>query len=166
VHKRYLTPTVSTLGFGLLAIITTVVLLLLSSSILEDSLVSIGFPICFYYGFTGVACGIYYRHELTKSARNFLLLGVGPMIGGLVLFGVGIKAAVYYSDANHVSSAPILGITLPLWLGIGGMILGAVIMIFSRPYFREFFSRKTETAPPGLLDQPPPTEPVPAKVDF
>jgi amino acid transporter len=165
VHKRYLTPTVSTLGFGLLAIITTVVLLLLSSSILEDSLVSIGFPICFYYGFTGVACGIYYRHELTKSAHNFLLLGVGPMIGGLVLFGVGIKAAVYYSDAEHVSSAPILGITLPLWLGIGGMILGAIIMLVSRPYFREFFSRKTETAPPGILDQPPAAVP-PAHVDF
>jgi amino acid transporter len=166
VHKRYLTPTVSTLGFGLLAIITTVVLLLVSSSILEDSLVSIGFPICFYYGFTGVACGIYYRHELRKSARNFLLLGAGPMIGGLVLFAIGIKAAVYYSHAENVSSAPILGITLPLWLGIGGMILGAVIMVFSQRYFREFFSRKTETAPPGILDQPPPTGPVPTAVDF
>ncbi len=31
VHKRYLTPTVSTLGFGLLSIVITVVLLLLSS---------------------------------------------------------------------------------------------------------------------------------------
>ncbi len=53
VHKRYLTPTVSTLGFGLLSIVVTVVLLLLSSSVLEDSLTAIGFPICFYYGFTG-----------------------------------------------------------------------------------------------------------------
>src|SRR5271163_5252005 len=96
VHKRYLTPTVSTLGFGLLSIIITVVLLLLSESVLADSLTAIGFPICFYYGFTGVACGFYYRHELAKSARNFLLLGLGPMIGGLILFGIGIKAFFYY----------------------------------------------------------------------
>jgi amino acid transporter len=166
VHKRFLTPTVSTLGFGALSIAITVALLLLSSSVLEDSLLAIGFPICFYYGFTGVACGFYYRHELRASARNFLLLGLGPMIGGLMLFGVGIKAAFFYGHAENVSSKPILGITLPLWFGIGGMLLGVVIMLASRPYFKEFFARKTETAPPGLLQQPPPTEPTPARVDF
>ena len=166
VHKRYLTPTVSTLGFGLLSVIVTVVLLLLSSSVLEDSLTAIGFPICFYYGFTGIACGFYYRRDLLESARNFLLLGLGPMIGGLMLFGIGVKAAFYYGHAANVSSKPILGITLPLWMGIGGMLLGAVIMVASRPFFKEFFARKLETAPPGLLDQPPPTEPVPERVEF
>jgi amino acid transporter len=165
VHKRYLTPTVSTIGFGVLSIAVTIALLLLSSSVLEDSLTAIGFPICFYYGFTGVACAFYYRHELGKSARNFLLLGAGPVIGGLMLFGIGGYAAVYYGHAENVSSKPLLGITLPLWMGIGGMLLGFVLMIISRPYFREFFSRKTETAPPGILDRPP-AETLPAPVDF
>jgi hypothetical protein len=164
MHKRYLTPTVSTLGFGLLSIIITIPLLLLSSSVLEDSITAIGFPICFYYGFTGFACPFYYRHELGKSLKNFLLLGAGPMIGGLMLFGVGIKAAIYYSESAHVSSAPILGITLPLWMGIGGMVLGVLIMLASRPVFKEFFSRKLETAPPGVLEHPPVV--VPAQVDF
>jgi amino acid transporter len=166
VHKRYLTPTVSTLGFGLLSIAITVALLLLSESVLDDSLTAIGFPICFYYGFTGVACAWYYRHDLTESARNLLLLGIGPVLGGLMLFGIGGYAAAYYGHAKNVESKPILGITLPLWMGIGGMILGAIVMLVSRPYFKEFFSRKTETAPPGLLDQPPPTGPVPGPVDF
>jgi len=166
MHKRYLTPTVSTLGFGLLSIIVTVVLLLLSESVLEDSLTAIGFPICFYYGFTGVACGFYYRHDLMSSARNFLLLGLGPLIGGLMLFGIGVKAAFYYGHAENVSSKPILGITLPLWMGIGGMVLGFVIMLASRPFFRDYFSRKWETAPPGVLDQPAPVAPTPAPVDF
>jgi amino acid transporter len=165
VHKRYLTPTVSTLGFGALSIIITVVLLLLSSSVLEDSLTAIGFPICFYYGFTGVACGYYYRHELGKSARNLLLLGIGPLLGGLMLFGIGIKAAFYYGHAENVSSKPLLGITLPLWFGIGGMLLGVIIMLGSRPFFKEFFSRRREVAPEGILERPP--EPVlPAPVDF
>jgi amino acid transporter len=166
VHKRYLTPTVSTLGFGLLSILITIALLLLSESVLADSLTAIGFPICFYYGFTGVACGWYFRHELGKSARNFLLLGLGPLIGGLMLFGIGIKAAFYYGETAHAESKPILGITLPLWMGIGGMLLGVVIMLVSRPYFKEFFARKTETAPPDLLEKPPPVEPVPARVEF
>jgi amino acid transporter len=165
VHKRFLTPTVSTLGFGALSIAITIVLLLLSESVLADSLTAIGFPICFYYGFTGIACAFYYRHELGKSARNFLLLGAGPVLGGLILFGVGIKAIFFYGHAENVESKPILGITLPLWMGIGGMILGAIIMIVSRPYFKEFFSRKTEVAPPGILDAPP-AQVVPAPVDF
>jgi amino acid transporter len=166
VHKRFLTPTVSTLGFGALSIAITVALLLLSESVLADSLTAIGFPICFYYGFTGVACAWYYRHELGKSAHNFLLLGLGPLLGGLMLFGIGGYAAVYYGHAENVESKPILHVTLPLWMGVGGMLLGVIIMILSRPYFKEFFSRKTETAPPDLLEQPPPTGPVPARVDF
>ena len=137
---------------------------MLSESVLEDSIAAIGFPICFYYGFTGVACAVYYRRELTKSARNLLLLGVGPVLGGLMLFGVGIRAVFYYGHAENVSSKPILGITLPLWMGIGGMILGVVVMLISRPYFKEFFSRKLETAPPGILEHPPAT--LPAQVDF
>ena len=70
VHKRYLTPTVSTLGFGVLSIIVTVVLLLLSASVLEDAVVGLGFPIGFYYGFTAIACAVYYRQELIKSVRK------------------------------------------------------------------------------------------------
>jgi amino acid transporter len=165
VHKRFLTPTVSTLGFGALSIAITIILLLLSESILVDSLTAIGFPICFYYGFTGFACAWYYRRELGKSARNFLLLGLGPVLGGLMLFGIGIKAIFYYTKTENVESAPLLGITLPIWFGIGGMLLGVIIMLVSRPYFKEFFSRKTEVAPPGVLDQPPPPV-VPPQVDF
>jgi amino acid transporter len=164
VHKRFLTPTVSTLGFGGLSIIITIVLLLLSESVLADSLTAIGFPICFYYGFTGIGCAIYYRHELGKSLRNFLLLGLGPVLGGLMLFGIGIKAMFFYGHAENVESKPILGITLPLWMGIGGLILGFVLMLISRPYFKEFFSRKPETAPPGILEHP--LETIPAPVDF
>jgi amino acid transporter len=166
VHKRFLTPTVSTLGFGALSIVFTIVVLLLSESVLLDSISAVGFPICFYYGFTGVACAIYYRRELSKSVRNFLFLGAGPMIGGLAMFAVGVKAAIYYGRYKNVASKPILHITLPLWMGIGGMLLGVVVMIFSRPVFKEFFARKPEVAPPGILDQPPPAGPVPARVEF
>ena len=51
---------------------------------------AIGFPICFYYGFTGIACIVYYRHELTNSVRDFILLGIAPLLGALMLFGVSV----------------------------------------------------------------------------
>jgi hypothetical protein len=44
------------------------------------------------------------------------------------------------------------------------MVLGFVVLLISRPYFREFFSRKIETAPPGVLERPLTVEPAP--VDF
>jgi hypothetical protein len=94
-----------------------------------------------------------------------LLLGVVPLLGGLMLFGVLIKAAIFYGESAHVESKPILGITLPLWFGIGGLLLGLILMLASRPYFKEFFKRKTETARPGILDEPP-MQTLPAQVDF
>ena len=154
VHPRYLTPSFSTLMMGGVSILWTIVILLLSANALEDSIVAIGFPICFYYGFTGIACIVYYRHELTNSARDFILLGIAPLIGGLILFGVFVKAAIFYGHAENVSSKPILGITLPLWMGIGGMLVGLILMIVSRPFFKDFFSRKLETVEPGLFEEP------------
>jgi amino acid transporter len=154
IHTRYMTPSVATLGMGAVSIVVTVVLLLISENVLADSLIGLGFPICFYYGFTGIACVVYYRNELFKSVRNFLLLGLAPLAGALMLFGVFGKAVEFYGHEANVESPPIAGITLPLWLGVGGLLLGLVLMLISRPAFREFFARKTETAPPGLLEQP------------
>jgi hypothetical protein len=32
---------------------------------------ALGFQIAFHYGIIGFACAVFYRRELTKSARNF-----------------------------------------------------------------------------------------------
>jgi amino acid transporter len=164
VHKTFLTPDVSTIAMGLISVAVTVPLLLVSESVLSDSITALGFPVCFYYGFTGLACVVYFRRELFNSAKHFIGLGLLPLLGALMLFGVFIKAVIYYGESKHVESAPLAGITLPLWFGIGGMLIGLILMLVSRPYFKEFFSRKTETAPPGILDQP--LAALPAPVDF
>jgi hypothetical protein len=41
--------------------------------------------IAFYYAFTGIACALYYRHELTKSVKSFFFIRVGPVVGSLIL---------------------------------------------------------------------------------
>jgi amino acid transporter len=165
VHKTYLTPDVSTIAMGLISIAITVPLLLVSESVLSDSITALGFPVCFYYGFTGLACVVYYRRELFKSVKNFFLLGLVPLAGCIMLFGVFVKAVIYYGETKNVESAPLAGITLPLWFGLGGMVIGVILMLVSRPFFREFFSRKTETAPPGILEQTA-AQTIPAPVDF
>ncbi len=154
IHPRFQTPTVSTWGFGLISIAVTVPLILISSAVLELSVVALGIPVCFYYGSTGFACAWYYRHELFKSARKFLLVGLGPVLGGLMFYGIGIYAIKYYGHAANAEGKEYLGLTLPIWFGGIGMVLGVVLMLASRLRFREFFSRRTEVAPLGLLDRP------------
>ena len=41
--------------------------------------------IAFYYGLTGFACAIYWRRELSASVKNFLFIGVAPLIGAPAL---------------------------------------------------------------------------------
>ncbi len=86
MHKRYLTPTVSTLGFGVLSIMVTVPLLLVSETVLEDSISAVGFPVVFYYGFTGIACAWFFRRELENVVQSFHSLGVAPVLGGLAMW--------------------------------------------------------------------------------
>jgi amino acid transporter len=154
VHPRFLTPTVSTWGFGLLAIATAIPLILISTTVLELAVVALGIPVCFYYGSTGFACAWYYRRELFRSVKKFLLVGLGPVIGGLMFYAVGVYAIKYYGHKVNAEGKQYLGLTLPLWLGGIGLVFGFVLMLISRLHFREFFSRKTEAAPVGLLDQP------------
>src|SRR5437660_78323 len=154
VHPRYLTPTVSTWGFGLLSIATAVPLILISETVLELAVVALGIPVCFYYGTTGFACAWYYRRELFTSVRKFVLVGLLPVIGGLIFYGIGIYAIKYYGHKANAEGKQYLGLTLPLCFGGIGMVVGFLLMMFSRPHFREFFSRKTEAAALGMLDAP------------
>ena len=64
IHPRFLTPTVSTWGFGLISIAVAVPLILISETVLELAVVALGIPVCLYYGSTGFACAWYYRREI------------------------------------------------------------------------------------------------------
>ena len=154
VHPRFLTPSFSTLLMGGLSIVWTVALLAFNpdQNVLGDTISALGFAVCFYYGFTGLACAFYYRRELMKSARNFFLVGLIPAAGGVMLFGVAIKAYDYYSTAGNNYSKPLAGIQTPIIVGIGGLILGVILMLVSWPFFTEYFKRRgAEAADPEVL---------------
>jgi hypothetical protein len=118
--------------------------------------------IAFYYGLTGFACVIYYRNELTESAKSFLLVGVAPFLGGAILTYVFIKSCLDLAKPeNSESGDSWLGLGPPLVIGIGFMILGVVLMVlWYAAGHRDFFGRKLEVADEGSLRGPPPGQPT------
>jgi amino acid transporter len=156
VHKRFLTPTWSTLGMGALSAVWTALLVGFdggpNGNVLGDSISALGFAVCFYYGFTGLCCAWYYRRDLFKSVRLFVLVGLVPLAGGGLMFAVFARAFDYYNNGANNYAKPFLGIQIPLLIGVGGLLLGVPFMVLCFFKFHPFFSRKTEIAPEGVLD--------------
>ena len=144
VHPRFFTPTFSTLLMGGLSIAWTVALLAANpdQNVLGDTISALGFAVCFYYGFTGLACAVYFRRDLLKSARNFIFAGLIPVVGGIMMGYIGIKAYGSFNQSGYNYSKPILGIQTPIFVGIGGLIVGIILMFASWPFFPAFFRRK------------------------
>jgi amino acid transporter len=151
VHPRYQTPDVSTLVMGALSIIWFIAVVNISNNVLGDSITALGFMIAFYYGLTGFACTIYYRRELFKNPKNFFLVGLAPLVGGLMLLGIFIKAMIFYGHQVNNYSPNALGIGLPDVIGIGGIILGIILMIWCQIRSPAFFRRRPEVADPEVL---------------
>jgi amino acid transporter len=156
IHPTHLTPSVSTLVMGAVSLVWTLFILNVSQDVLADSITGLGFLIAFYYGFTGYACAIYYRRELFKSVKNFVMAGLVPLAGGLMLTGIFIKA---FSDYNTTSldvnyTGGVAGIGTPVAIGVGLILFGVVLMAIANFAYPDFFRRGRETAAPGLLDKP------------
>jgi len=108
--------------------------------------------IAFYYGLTGFACVVYFRRALFKSARNFFIAGVAPLIGGLMLAGIFVKSCIDLSKPqNSESGDSWFGIGPPLVIAIGFLIMGVVFMFLCWWNSPEFFRRKLETADPDVV---------------
>src|ERR671933_731662 len=156
VSPRYQTPTVSTIAMGGASIVWFIAVNLLSQNVLGDSVTAIGFMIAFYYGLTGLACAVYYRRSLMRSARNLVAAGVVPLLGFAMLAYVFVRAYIDYGtkgyDQDYNYTPPLLGIEVPIIIGIGGLILGVVLMLWAMGAHRAFFRRRREVADPRALE--------------
>jgi amino acid transporter len=160
IHPRFLTPHISTILMGVLSIVWYVGLTIVSENILFDSIAALGLMIAFYYGLTGFACVVYYRRELFNSVRNFVMIGVLPLLGGLMLFGVLVKSCIDLSKPeNSESGNSWLGLGPPLVIGIGSMLLGVLLMLWWSAGHKDFFRRKPEVVSPAILAAAPATGP-------
>jgi amino acid transporter len=163
VSSRFFTPVVSTVAIGVLAVVWYLPSKLISENFLFDSLSALALMIAFYYAFTGIACAVYYRRELRKSVKNFLFVGVAPVIGAVLLGYLFVKALIDYSDpANSYTGASWFGVAPPAVIGVGFLVLGVILLFAWRRHRREpFFGRRREVARPGLLEES--TTEVPAE---
>ncbi|MBN9155121.1 MAG: APC family permease [Microbacterium sp.] len=148
IHPKYLTPTWSTIGMGIISAVFYLVFTLISTSLLNALIGSIGLMIAFYYGLTGFACIWYYRRTLTSSVRNFVMRGLFPLLGGLMLAAVFVYGLIQFAapdwltdDAGH--NVTIFGIGAEAVVGVGGILIGAVLMIVWWIVKPDFFRGRT-----------------------
>jgi amino acid transporter len=153
IHPKYMTPSVSTIGMGVLSAIWTLLLVGFNSSqdVLGDSITALGFSVCFYYGFTGLCCAWYFRRQLFKNVKVFFLAGLLPLLGCIMMFYVFGKAFHDYSETGAGYAKPLFGIQIPIVIGIGTLLLGLPLMLIAALKFRPYFSRRPEVAPEGIL---------------
>jgi len=164
IHRKHLTPTVSTIAMGAVSIAVYVGFNYSSNGIgiIGDAVIAIGLYIAFYYGLTGFACAWYYRRNLTSSMRNLWMQGIIPVLGGLILWFLGgwsVWLDYDVATANDYTMWTVPGIH---WQ-IGGAFVIAVVAgligvacyfyckIRQPAYFRgETLTRSTETLVPDL----------------
>jgi amino acid transporter len=159
IHRKYLTPTVSTIVMGAASIFFYVMFTLISSSLLLALIGSVGLMIAFYYGMTGYACVWYYRKTLTKSARDFLMRGVVPLLGAIMLTVVFAYGLISYAKPDYLldddgNNVTILGFGAVAVVGIGALILGVVLMFVWWAMSPSFFKGQTLPRRSDLLLEP------------
>jgi amino acid transporter len=137
-----------------LATIWYVPLNFLSENFLFDTLSALSLMIAFYYALTGFACAIYYRHELLKSAKNLVFIGVAPVLGALILAYLFFRSMIDLAnpDVSH-SGGSVFSLGVPLVIGLGFLLLGVILEVLWRLGGHEsFFGRTPETVPPEIAE--------------
>jgi amino acid transporter len=164
MHKKYMTPTVSTLAMGGVSLVLYLWFNYEShGNVIPDAVTSCGVYIGLYYGLTGVSSVWYYRKVLTRSARDFLMKGLLPGLGGLILWF--FLAWALYTDwnFNNTTAASYTSWALPFpphsvvggvfviafISGLVGLALMGVWSRFGKDFFRgETLNRSTPTLVP------------------
>jgi amino acid transporter len=161
IHPRYLTPTVSTVVIGAVAIALYIPLnFLAGGNPIADAVTAIGLFIAFYYGLTAFACVWYYRKTLMSSGRNLWMRGILPTLGGLIMYAAGF----YSLQSDWVWTNSYTSWTVPgLHWQIGGIFIiaalsalaGVAAFTFMRVTAPAFFRRQTLTrTTPALVPYP------------
>ncbi|MCB8901394.1 MULTISPECIES: APC family permease [unclassified Streptomyces] len=152
ISPRFRTPDVSTWWVAGIAIAWYLVVNQISTNALFDSLTALSLLIAFYYALTGIACAVYYRRHLLESVHNFLLIGLGPLVGAGLLTWLLVRSVSDMSDpANSYSGTSWFGLGPPLVIGIGIALTGVLVMIVWRLRSPAFWEERPSVADPDLV---------------
>ncbi len=167
VDARHLTPAFATWLFGIISSIWFAALVVVSrignGDVLGWSVAGVGLMIAYYYGQTGFACVIYYRRYIFKSVKNFFLVGLLPLIGGLSLAFIFIWSLYDMTKSDFTDpAASWLGVSPVMWIGLGTLLAGIPLMYYWNTRDHAFF--RTRTDPIDLRPPPEGGEPLPPLV--
>lgn len=152
VSAKHRTPAVSTWWVAIIAIAWYVVVSQVSENALFDSLTALSLLIAFYYALTGIACAIFYRRLLLRSVKAFLLIGVGPVVGALLLIWLLVLSVVEMSNPeNSYGGVSWFGLGPPLVIGIFLFALGTVFMLTSRFVHTSYWDEPRSVVDPDLV---------------
>ncbi|MFQ3559212.1 APC family permease [Streptomyces gramineus] len=134
VHRTWNTPYVAIAVVGAVALVMFIASNALGSvgEILSDAISAIGLQIAVYYGLAGLAVVVAYRKMLFRSAGNFLLGGVWPLLGAVFMFWI------FVESLSELSAAAIT-------IGVGGLAAGLIPMLW-------YWKRGSEYYRPARLD--------------
>jgi amino acid transporter len=155
VHPRFRTPHFATALVALLAVAWYVPANFISENFLFDTLSALALMIAFYYALSGIACVVYYRRELRRSARKLLFIGIAPLLGAAMLLYLFAEAVRSFADPEEsYTGQEFLGVGVPLAIGVGFLLLGAVLMVLWRLAGHErFFGRRPlEAVDPAVAE--------------
>lgn len=155
IDRKRLTPDFSTWLFGIGSIVWYVLLVVISHNTSTDaysaSIAAVGMAIAVYYGLSGVSCILYYRRWLTKSVKNFVLIGVLPGFGGVVLIYVFCKT-VWDSRNEAYGYGTLFGVGTVLVIGTLLLVLGIPLMLWCAIKYPVFFTYRPD--PTDLVKDP------------
>jgi hypothetical protein len=123
-----------------------------SNSVLQDSILSIGLAIAFFYGVASFACIWYFRKNLFDTARHTVYRFVFPLLGGIFMVWAFVQSAIDMSDPEY-GYTTFFGIGSAFIIGVGSFVLGVVLMLVwaARPGSKDYFQKRTINRHSALL---------------
>lgn len=157
VHQRYRVPWTGSLVLVGLALVWFVTLSAVSENVLGDSIAATGLMVAVYYMLGGLACPLFYRHQLLASSKNFLLMGVLPLLGSSSLAAVVYEEGVYlWNPANTATGQSWFGVGPPFVIALAVMAVGVIAMALRYVASPAFFRQKPITVESWLAAQDAP----------
>ncbi|RLU78119.1 amino acid transporter [Streptomyces griseocarneus] len=152
VHPRFKSPGRATVAAGVATGVFYAVMSFLSENVLIDTIYALGLMICFYYSITAFACAWYFRGDLRRSVRDALFKGVFPVLGGVLLAAVFCKTLYDMWNPAYGSGSSVLGVGSVFVIGVGLLVVGAVLMLLMQRRSPAFFRGEVLTrSTPALV---------------
>ena len=157
VNPRFLTPGYAVLVSAFVASAFYAVMRVISENVLWDTITALGMMICFYYGLTALSCVWYFRHEYRIGLGPLITKGLLPLLGGGMLAAMFVQLCVTTFDPGYGSGGAIFGVGTVFAIGVGILLLGAVLMIAWRLAQPAFFRGETlrHDTPALIVEDPP-----------